>query len=205
MPCCILSLLVMPTLGFPVCECLLWPAVFKLADNICVWPFRKWVAVMPCCVLSLLTMPAIGTPDSRWLLLCLTVFEHTDDICPWLFREWVAATHHSISSLLTMPILGSPVSKWLLSLTVFQPCSWYLLMALQMVGICHDLLYIKPANNTCLDWSQGEQLYAFHYFMSANDACPGSTLIILIPDLLACACMLFFKPSKGVHLSFSRL
>ena len=96
-----LSLLTKPTLGFTVCELLLFLTPFQTC-----WP------------ISLLTVQKVSC-CSPWDL-----FKLTDQAHPWLCSMWVAAVPNTLSSWLTKPTLGSPGNQCelLLSLAPFQAC-----------------------------------------------------------------------------------
>ena len=116
----------MPVFGSPVCEWLLWVAVFHVCWQCLSLALQE---VSGCCG-----------------LLC---FKPADNACPWLSSLWVAAVGCCVSSLLIMPVLGSPASEWLLWVAVFQACWQCLSLALQLVSGCCGLLCFKPADNAC--------------------------------------------------------
>jgi len=121
------TLLMVPVLGFPVCEWLLWWAGFGTCSR-CLSLALQYVSGF-CGGLNL---------------------DPADNTCTWLFRKWVASMVSWIWTLLTTPVLGSPGCEWLLWWAEFGPCSWHLYLALQDVGGFHGELYLDPAHKGCL-------------------------------------------------------
>ena len=123
-PCCVLSLLMMPIFCSPVGEWLLYLPMF--------WSFW-W------CLSSALQLV------SGWCaLLC---FKPVDDACSLLSSLWVAGVPCCVSSLLMIPVFCSPGSEWLRCFAVCHACWWCLASALQRVSGYCAFLCAKPADD----------------------------------------------------------
>ena len=163
------SMLTMPGLGSPECECLLCLDVFPVCWQ-CLLLALQYVSVCGALVCLKPTDNACS-----WLFLqgvsgcyVLMCFKPADNACSWLFSKWVTAVS-CVSSLLIASIFGSAACEWLWCLSVFQVCWWYLFLALQVVGVYHTSLCLNLADSACLVFSECELLATFLGFIIADN------------------------------------
>lgn len=174
---------------------------------------RQWVVAISCYVLSLLTVPVLTSSVCEWLLCpcvfqghwwCLLLafqkvsscyvllcFKPSDNKHLWFFSQWVAFMPQWVSNH-TISVLGFSGCEWLPCLAIFQTCWQYLSSTLQLVSGYHFSLF---RSLTMPIWSLqevGDSLLLCVWWLPIIPVL-GSLLIILIPGLLACECILSFQ------------
>ena len=170
--------------GSTACECFVWLAVFKPADDACSWFSRKWVLCLTAfsCPLKI---TLLGPPVGEWLLClaasqaywqCLSwthqrassycallYFKPANNFCHWLSSLWVAAISCYLSSLLLIFVLGtleSESSASPLFKTADDSSLWVSRMWVAVVPYC-----ILSADNVCFWLSVCEWLCCTVFYL----------------------------------------